>query len=95
MTADHLGAGVTRTPLFLPVPDYGYGYGLGFAVRTAAGEASAPGALGEYYWDGAGGTYFWVDPRNDLVVVFTMQSPRQQMAYRGILRGMIYAAIIR
>lgn len=93
MTADHLGAGVTRTPLYLPGP--GYGYGLGFAVRTAAGEASAPGAPGEYYWGGAGGTYFWVDPRNDLVVVFMMQSPRQRVAYRGILRSMIYAAITR
>ena len=93
MTSDHLGSAIARTPLYLPGP--GYGFGLGFAVRTAVGEASAPGAPGEYYWGGAAGTYFWVDPRNDLVVVFMIQSPRQRAAYRTILRNMIYAAIGR
>ncbi|MBP8310716.1 MAG: beta-lactamase family protein [Burkholderiaceae bacterium] len=93
MTADHLGSAIARAPLYLPGP--GYGFGLGFAVRTATGEASAPGAPGEYNWGGAAGTYFWVDPRNDLVVVFMIQSPRQRAAYRTILRNMIYAAIGR
>ena len=93
MTSDHLGSAIARTPLYLPGP--GYGFGLGFAVRTATGEAAAPGAPGEYYWGGAAGTYFWVDPRNDLVVVFMIQSPRQRAAYRTILRNMIYAAISR
>lgn len=93
MTSDHLGSAIARTPLYLPGP--GYGFGLGFAVRTATGEASAPGAPGEFYWGGAAGTYFWVDPRNDLVVVFMIQSPRQRAAYRTILRNMVYAAISR
>ena len=93
MTADHLGTSIARTPLYLPGP--GYGFGLGFAVRLAAGAASAAGSPGEYYWGGAGGTYFWVDPKADLFVVFMMQSPRQRAAYRPILRNMIYAAIER
>ncbi len=93
MTADHLGTAIARTPLYLPGP--GYGFGLGFAVRLAAGEAPAAGSPGEYYWGGAGGTYFWVDPKADLFVVFMMQSPRQRTAYRPILRNMIYAAIER
>ncbi len=93
MTADHLGASVARTPLYLPGP--GYGFGLGFAVRTAQGEAAAPGNVGEFYWGGAGGTYFWIDPQADLQVVFMMQSPKQRGPYRSILRNMVYASIVR
>lgn len=91
MTADQLNPVVTRTPLYLPGP--GYGFGLGFAVRTSAGEAAYPAAPGEYYWGGAGGTYMWVDPANDLFVVFMMQSPKQRVPYRSILRNMVYGAI--
>jgi CubicO group peptidase (beta-lactamase class C family) len=91
MTSDHLGPAVTRTPLYLPGP--GYGFGLGFAVRTSNGEASSASAVGEYNWGGAGGTVMWVDPANDLFVVFMMQSPMQRVGYRPILRSMIYAAI--
>ena len=82
---------VTRTPLYLP--GLGYGFGLGFAVRTSGGEAAYPAAPGEYYWGGAGGTYMWVDPANDLFVVFMMQSPKQRLQYRSILRNMVYGAI--
>ena len=90
MTSDHLNAAVTRTPLYLPGP--GYGFGLGFAVRTSAGEAAFMSPVGEYNWGGAGGTYMWVDPASDLVVVFMMQSPKQRVIYRSILRNMIYGA---
>ncbi len=92
MTTDQLNPAVIRTPLYLPGP--GYGFGLGFAVRTSAGEAAYPAAPGEYYWGGAGGTYMWVDPANDLFVVFMMQSPKQRVPSRSILRNMIYGAII-
>jgi CubicO group peptidase (beta-lactamase class C family) len=47
------------------------------------------------YLPGAGGTYFWVDPKEDLFVVFMMQSPKQRAPYRGLLKDMIYAAITR
>lgn len=92
MTADHLGTGVARTPLYLPGP--GYGFGLGLAVRTSAGEAAYPAAVGEYYWGGAGGTYMWVDPAQDLAVVFMMQSPRMRVPYRSILRNIVAGAVI-
>ena len=91
MTTDQLNPTVTRTPLYLPGP--GYGFGLGFAVRTSAGEAVYPAALGEYYWGGAGGTYMWVDPANDLFVVYMMQSPKQRVPSRSVLRNMVYGAI--
>jgi CubicO group peptidase (beta-lactamase class C family) len=93
MTSDHAnaGAGVTPGPLYLP--GAGYGFGLGFAVRRNAGEAAYPGEAGEYFWGGAGGTYMWVDPKAEMFVVFMMQSPKQRLYYRGLLRNMIYAAI--
>ena len=91
MTSDHLGPAMARTALYLPGP--GYGFGLGVAVRTSAGEAAYPGAVGEYYWGGAGGTYMWVDPANDLFVVFMMQSPKQRLPYRSVLRNLVYGAI--
>ena len=40
----------------------GYGFGLGFAVRTAPGMSPVPGSIGEYFWGGVTGTYFWIDP---------------------------------
>ena len=91
MTSDQLNPAVTRTPLYLPGP--GYGFGLGVAVRTSAGEAAYASAPGEYYWGGAGGTYMWVDPASDLFVVFMMQSPKQRVPYRSLLRNMVYGAI--
>ncbi|MES2716002.1 MAG: serine hydrolase domain-containing protein [Pseudomonadota bacterium] len=91
MTSNHLGAQVQRTPLYLPGP--GYGFGLGFAVRTQAGEAGSIGAAGEYNWGGAGGTAMWVDPASDLITVFMMQSPKQRVLYRPILRNLVYGAL--
>ncbi len=95
MTSDHsnAGAGVTAGPLYLP--GAGYGFGLGFAVRRNAGESTYPAEAGEYYWGGAGGTYMWVDPKAEMLVVFMMQSPKQRLYYRGLLRNMIYASIVK
>jgi len=46
-------------------------------------------------WGGAGGTYFWVDPKEDMFVVFMMQSPKQRGYYHGLLKDMIYAAVVK
>jgi CubicO group peptidase (beta-lactamase class C family) len=77
--------------LYLPGP--GYGFGLGFAVRTSTGEAGSIGHAGEYNWGGAGGTVMWVDPASDLITVFMMQSPKQRVGYRPILRNLVYGAL--
>lgn len=92
MTSDHLGAAIDKGNLYLPGP--GYGFGLGFAVRTDTGLSAAPGSIGEYYWGGAGGTYFWIDPQQDMAVVFMMQSPKQRLAARTTLRNLVYGAIV-
>jgi CubicO group peptidase (beta-lactamase class C family) len=92
MTADHLGNVIVPGPYYLPGP--GYGFGLGFAVRKEQGVSYRMGNPGEYDWGGAGGTYFWVDPREDLFVIFMMQSPGQRQHYYAVIRDMIYAALV-
>jgi CubicO group peptidase (beta-lactamase class C family) len=91
MAADHLGGVITPGPLYLPGP--GFSFGLGFAVRKEAGLSPYPGSSGELNWGGAGGTYFWVDPKEDMFVVYMMQSPSKRVPYRGILKDMIYSAV--
>ena len=78
MTADHLGN--IRGPADLLPP--GHGFGLGFAVRLAAGLAPFPGSVGTYYWGGAAGTTFWVDPAERLTAVLMIQAPAQREHYR-------------
>jgi CubicO group peptidase (beta-lactamase class C family) len=92
MTSDHLGTSIATTSLYLPGP--GTGFGLGFAVRRSAGEAAYPADVGSYFWGGAGGTYFWVDPKSDLLVVLMLQSPKLRVYYRTLLHDMVYSAIV-
>ena len=93
MTADHMGSVIAPGPLYLPGP--GFAFGLGFAVRKEAGVSPYAGSVGEFNWGGAGGTYFWVDPKENMFVVFMMQSPKQRVPYRGLLKDMIYSAIVK
>ncbi len=69
--------------------------GLGFAVRKDAGFSPLAGSVGEFNWGWAGGTYFWVDPKEDMFVVFIMQSPKQRVPYRAVLKSMVYAAVTK
>ena len=91
MTTDHLGLVITPGPYYLPGP--GFGFGLGFAVRKDAGVSPLEGSVGEYNWGGAGGTYFWVDPKEDMFVIYMMQSPSKRAYYRTILKSMVYSAV--
>jgi CubicO group peptidase (beta-lactamase class C family) len=93
MTSDHLGEGIVPGPYYLPGP--GYGFGLGFAVRRTTGIATDGGTAGDYTWNGVGGTHFWVDPKEDMYVVFMIQSPRQRPHYMSIIRDMVYAAVVQ
>jgi CubicO group peptidase (beta-lactamase class C family) len=89
MTSDHLGT-ITGSPDLLPP---GHGFGLGFAVRTSPGLAPFPGSVGNYYWGGAAGTTFWVDPTERLFAVLMIQAPIQREHYRVLFRDLVYAAI--
>jgi CubicO group peptidase (beta-lactamase class C family) len=89
MTSDHLGTITGATDLLPP----GHGFGLGFAVRTQPGMAPFPGSVGNYYWGGAAGTTFWVDPSERLYAVLMIQAPIQREHYRVLFRDMVYAAV--
>jgi CubicO group peptidase (beta-lactamase class C family) len=89
MTSDHLGTISGSADLLPP----GHGFGLGFAVRTQPGMAPFPGSVGNYYWSGAAGTSFWVDPAERLYAVLMIQAPIQREHYRLLFRDMVYAAV--
>ncbi len=88
MTTDHT-QGITPGPYYLP--GAGYGFGLGFAVRKPGAPADGP--QGDYTWNGVGGTHFWVFPKDDMFVVFMIQSVRQRPRYMAIIPKMAWDAI--
>jgi CubicO group peptidase (beta-lactamase class C family) len=90
MACDHLGPTVKVTSPLMPA---GHGFGLGFAVRTHQGMAPFAGSLGEFFWSGMAGTYFWIDPMEDLFAVLMMQGPGQRQHFRYLMRGLVYAAV--
>jgi CubicO group peptidase (beta-lactamase class C family) len=72
----------------------GYGFGLGVAVRQDDGIAAMHGSKGDYYWSGVYGTYFWVDPAEDLACVFMAAAPGLiRMRYRQMTRALVYQAL--
>ncbi|MDA9434778.1 serine hydrolase domain-containing protein [Bradyrhizobium sp. CCBAU 51627] len=90
MASDHLGPHVvTNGTLLSP----GHGFGLGFAVRRDAGIAPFPGSVGNYFWSGIAGTFFWIDPKEDLFTVFMSQAPGQRDYTRTLVRDLVYAAV--
>ncbi|MGH1587655.1 serine hydrolase domain-containing protein [Methylobacterium phyllosphaerae] len=93
MTADHLGTTIAKGAYY--PPGLGYGFGLGVAVRLVAGEAPFPGSVGDWFWSGVGGTYFWVDPAAGFFALLMMQtsSAAQRQHYRTLTRAMVYAAL--
>jgi CubicO group peptidase (beta-lactamase class C family) len=97
MTTDHVGPGIERGPFYLPGQSHGYGL-LG-AVRTEGARAPAPlnpmdGSVGEYYWAGYAGTYFWVDPKEELVGVYMMQSVKHLLWYATTFKTLVVQSIV-
>jgi len=72
----------------------GVGFGLGFASKVDAVANGHPGSTGSYFWGGLASTLFWVDPVEELVVIFMTQlMPSSTFNFRGQLENIIYAAI--
>jgi CubicO group peptidase (beta-lactamase class C family) len=90
MASDHLAPHVKVDSPLMPA---GHGFGLGFAVRTHKGMAPFSGSLGQYFWSGMAGTFFFIDPAEDLFTVFMMQGPGQREYIRNMLRDLVYAAV--
>lgn len=55
------------------IPMMGYGFGLGSRVMMNVAESMVPGSVGEFGWAGAAKTYFWVDPKEQLVGILMSQ----------------------
>jgi len=72
----------------------GVGFGLGFAMTLDQTRTGTLG-LGDYYWGGAASTIFWVDPKEDLCVIFMTQlMPSWVFDFRGQLKSIIYSSIV-
>ena len=74
-------------------PDYGYGFGLGSRVLLNVAESKKPGSVGEYGWAGVAKTYFWVDPKEEIIGILMAQSMMQFETPERELQVMAYAAI--
>jgi CubicO group peptidase (beta-lactamase class C family) len=99
MTANHLPGGQDLQAFALPggygeVGFAGMGFGLTVAVAKEPAATQVIGSAGEYMWGGAASTIFWVDPAEDLVVVFMTQLlPSGTFNFRGQLKALVYPAI--
>ncbi len=98
MTANHLPGGGDLTQhsksLFSEAEMAGIGFGLGFAVNIDPAATTLAGSKGEYFWGGMFSTAFFVDPVEDLCMIFMTQlSPSSTYPIRRELRTMIYAAL--
>ena len=100
MTCDHLPPTVefsasTRAQFeeSSPTSEFGQGFGLGFCVRKEQGRNPVPGSVGDFYWSGVHGTYFWVDPREQLVGVLMLCAPDLRRHYRALMRQLAYQAL--
>jgi CubicO group peptidase (beta-lactamase class C family) len=73
----------------------GTGFGLGFAVNMNVAKTALPGTPGDYFWGGAASTFFWIDPKEDMAVVFMTQTlfAPCRIRLRRVLRTLVYAAM--
>ncbi len=98
MTANHLPGDGELAQLatggFGEAQFAGFGFGLGFAVGRGPAATGMAGSPGEFSWGGAASTAFWVDPIEDLTVVFMTQLfPSSAYPFRAQLRALVYQAL--
>lgn len=89
MTANHIG----ELPIWLTGP--GYGFGLGYSVVKDIGQTALPASVGTYSWGGAFCTYFWVDPREEVIgILMTQVRPYTHLNIRQEFQVLAYQAIV-
>jgi CubicO group peptidase (beta-lactamase class C family) len=97
MTQNHLPGGSDLSQLAIGYSETGndgIGFGLGFATTLNEAAAGTFGA-GDFFWGGMASTLFWVDPKEELVVIFLTQLiPSSTYDFRGPLKSMVYGAIV-
>ncbi len=100
MTMNHLPGGQDLTDLaqagmFTETAYAGVGFGLGFSVALSPARAQILGSAGEFAWGGAASTAFWIDPAEDLIVIFMTQlMPSSSYPLRRELRVLTYASLV-
>ena len=94
MASDHIGPETKISRDWAYYPGATSGFGLGFAVRTSV-PPNTEWPLGEYRWDGVGGTFFFIDPADDMFVVFMVQTPSERGRIQLELKTLIYKAMGR
>ena len=92
MTSDHLGS-IPQNDLYNSIGP-GWGYGLGLGVRKTLGETPYAGSAGNHQWGGYAGTFYWVDPKEDMIGMMLFQAPGPRMHYRRTFKNLVYSAII-
>ncbi len=81
---------------FAEQPMEGMGFGLGGAVVLDPARARAPGSEGDFSWGGMASTFFWVDRRLDLsVVFFTQLAPSSSYPARSQLKALVHGAVVK
>ena len=71
----------------------GHGFGYGGAVRESLGRSSRPTSEGTFGWSGIFGTYFWVDPKEQLVTILMHQQSPRNSRTADLLQALAYGAI--
>ena len=89
MTTNHLGE------LPMGFGRNGVGFGLGFAVALNQGDVGELGSAGEYNWGGAAGTRFWIDPQEQLIGLFMVQSIPHRPRLGTEFKVLTYQSIIK
>ncbi|MFM5895294.1 MAG: serine hydrolase domain-containing protein [Novosphingobium sp.] len=99
MTMNHLPGGsdlsTMSRSLFSEAANAGTGFGLGFAVNLDPARSMVPGSAGEFYWGGMFSTAFFVDPVEEVTMIFMTQlSPSSTYPIRRELKTLIYSALV-
>ncbi len=98
MTRNHIPGGADMsqfaTGSFSETIYQGVGFGLGFANKVDPVRNGYPASVGSYFWGGLASTLFWVDPVEELIVIFMTQLiPSSTFNFRGQLESLVYAAL--
>lgn len=98
MLGNHLPGGGDIASLsmsgFSETHNEGVGFGLGFACKLDPLRNGYPASVGTYYWGGMASTLFWIDPAEELIVLFLTQLiPSSTFNFRGQLEALVYAAL--
>ncbi|MEM7016414.1 MAG: serine hydrolase domain-containing protein [Pseudomonadota bacterium] len=99
MASNHLPNGgdlsnLAKAGMFSETGYAGMGFGLGFSVMMDPAKAQVAGTPGEYAWGGAASTAFWIDPAEELILIFMTQlMPSSYYPFRRELRALVYSSI--